>query len=149
MRCLQGDHLRALDIWLHIEDPCVFEFIDQQRLYDAAARGAAQLMAVDDERATAMLVEHHSILDANEVAEQLRGRVVCAADSSDRQLWRKRLYRYLHALFVKDRRASHSFHDLQVRPAPAAAKSIQHTQLALHLRCVCDPTKAVATLLCL
>lgn len=114
---MQGEHLHALDIWLRIEDPCVFEYIDHHpHLYEAAARGAPALMLVDEDRAVAVLVEHSDIVDANEVAAQLRDRALQAQGPAEGTRWRRRLYRYLHALFLKDRRARHNFHDLQARP---------------------------------
>ena len=60
---MQKEYKRALDIWLSIADPCVFDHINHHpELYEAAGRGAAQLMVVDAERAIDMLVEHHDCL---------------------------------------------------------------------------------------
>lgn len=112
---VQKEYKRALDIWLSIADPCVFDHINHHpELYDAAGRGAAQLMVVDADRAIDMLVEHHDKVHANDVIKQLRARLDTAPPEEVPQ-WRQRLCRYLHALFLKDRRAPHNFHDLQVR----------------------------------
>ena len=113
---MQKEYKRALDIWLSIADPCVFDHINHHpELYEAAGRGAAQLMVVDAERAIDMLVEHHDKVQANDVIEVLRTRLGTALPAELPQ-WRQRLCRYLHALFLKDRRAPHNFHDLQARP---------------------------------
>jgi hypothetical protein len=112
---VQKEYKRALDIWLSIADPCVFDHINHHpELYDAAGRGAAQLMVVDADRAIDMLVEHHDKVVANDVILQLRTRLETAPADETPQ-WRQRLCKYLHALFLKDRRAPHNFHDLQVR----------------------------------
>lgn len=112
---MQKEYKRALDIWLSIADPCVFDHINHHpELYDAAGRGAAQLMVVDADRAIDMLVEHHDKVHADDVIAQLRSRLD-SAPREDVPQWRQRLCRYLHALFLKDRRAPHSFHDLQAR----------------------------------
>lgn len=69
---MQKEYRQALDIWLSIADPCVFDHINHHPdLYEAAGRGAAQLMVVDAERAINMLVEHHDKVDANEVITQV------------------------------------------------------------------------------
>lgn len=111
---VQKEYKRALDIWLSIADPCVFDHINHHpELYDAAGRGAAQLMVVDADRAIDMLVEHHDKVVANDVIVQLRARIdTCPQDEIAE--WRQRLCRYMHTLFLKDRRAPHNYHDLQV-----------------------------------
>eukprot|EP00892_Ulva_mutabilis_P006764 jgi/Ulvmu1/445/UM001_0452.1 len=111
---VQGNHKKALDIWLSIQDPCVFDYVEQFHLYEAAAQGAAELMAIDAERTVQLLVTHHDVVPAAEAVARLRGAQTRAATAEEAREWRHRLYAYLHALFVKERRATHASHDLQV-----------------------------------
>lgn len=122
----QGNHQRALDIWLAIEDPCVFAYIKTFHLYEAAAHGVAPLMAIDEDRTVALLVSHHDAVPAAAAVAHLQAAAERAAAPEEARTWRRRLYSYMHALFLKERRASHNSHDLQVRPlrlraAPCAA----------------------------
>jgi hypothetical protein len=93
----------------------VFEYIDRFHLYEAAARGAGQLMNVDEDRAVELLVEHHDVVSSFIVGTQLQRMEAIATSYEERQRWRFRLCKYLHALFVQERKATHKFHDLQVR----------------------------------
>lgn len=118
---MQGNHQRALDIWLGIQDPCVFEYIEKFHLYEAAAQGAALLMDIDADATVNLLVTNHDAVPAADAVSRLQAAQERAATAEAARTWRFRLYSYMHALFVKERRATHASHDLQVRALRPAA----------------------------
>lgn len=126
----QGNHQRALDIWLSIEAPGVFDYIEQFHLYEAAARGVAPLMAIDADRTVALLVDNADAVPAADAVAQLQAAQERAATPEEARTWRRRLYSYLHTLFVKERRATHASHDLQV--CPSWPPCVSHHPAPLH-----------------
>lgn len=102
-----------------MSDAGVFAYVRKFHLYDVAARNAARLMNVDEGAAIDLFVENHEVVAVGAVAADLRrleGAAREGGGEEDVTVWRRRLFKYLHALFVKERRASHDLHDLQVRP---------------------------------
>jgi hypothetical protein len=114
---VQGHHDLALDASLRISDPAVFAFINKFHLYDAAARDTARLMNVNEDQAVDLLVTNYEAVSSAVVGRELLRMQRLAEEQQgegEAQVWRRRMFKYLHALFVKERRATHDFHDLQV-----------------------------------
>jgi hypothetical protein len=114
---VQGHHEQALDIVLRVSDPKVFAYIRKFHLYNAAAQNAARLMNIDEAAAVDLFVGSPEAAPVALVVSDLQ-RVEQIATSGgsgeDAQVWRRRLFKYLHGLFKRERRASHNYHDLQV-----------------------------------
>lgn len=115
---LQGHHLQALEVFLRIRDPGVFAYVTRFHLHAAAARHAPQLADVDEDAAAALFVAQREAAPAQAVAAELVRSLRAAERSRDSErvhVARRRLFKYLHALFAQERAAPHSYHDLQAR----------------------------------
>jgi hypothetical protein len=115
---VQGHHEQALDVSLRISDPSVFAYIRKFHLYGAAGRDASRLLNVDAAQAVQLFVDNHEAVSSDVVGSEvlaMQRRAEAAGNEDEAAVWRERMFAYLHALFEKEKRASHGFHDLQAR----------------------------------
>jgi hypothetical protein len=98
---------RALAIYVELQKPYVFDFIQQHNLYAAIHDKVVPLMRLDGKRAVQLLVNQSNRIEPSEVVSQLQ------TGEADENL-RKYLHLYLHGLFEKDPSAGKDYHGLQV-----------------------------------
>eukprot|EP00854_Cymbomonas_tetramitiformis_P000567 gene567-967_t len=111
-----GQRERALGIYLQLQRPGLFDFIEQHKLHGAVSDKAVLLMQLDLERAIDLLVEQAALIPAASVVAQLQepGQGSAGAGAEGDKEHRYMLHRYLHALFDKDPSEGGDFHSLQV-----------------------------------
>ncbi|CAM6008740.1 unnamed protein product [Sphagnum balticum] len=98
---------RALAIYVELQKPYLFDFIQQHNLYAAIHNKVVPLMRLDGKQAVQLLVNQSNRIEAFEVVSQLQ------TGETDENL-RKYLHLYLHGLFEKDPNAGKEYHGLQV-----------------------------------
>jgi hypothetical protein len=98
---------RALSIYVELQKPYVFDFIQQHNLYAAIHDKVVPLMRLDGKRAVQLLVNQSNRIEPSEVVSQLQ------TGGADENL-RKYLHLYLHGLFEKDPNVGKDYHGLQV-----------------------------------
>jgi hypothetical protein len=98
---------RALTIYVELQKPYLFDFIQQHNLYAAIHNKVVPLMRLDGKQAVQLLVNQSNRIEAFEVVSQLQ------TGEPDENL-RKYLHLYLHGLFEKDPNAGKEYHGLQV-----------------------------------
>ncbi|CAK9872351.1 unnamed protein product [Sphagnum jensenii] len=98
---------RALTIYVELQKPYLFDFIQQHNLYSAIHNKVVPLMRLDGKQAVQLLVNQSNRIEAFEVVSQLQ------TGEPDENL-RKYLHLYLHGLFEKDPNAGKEYHGLQV-----------------------------------
>lgn len=107
LHVLEKQYEKALAIYVELEKPFVFEFIEQHNLYGSIHDKVVHLMRLNGKRAVQMLINQSDSIDATEVVSQLQ------KEDQDGEL-RKYLHLYLHSLFEKDPTAAKEYHGLQV-----------------------------------
>lgn len=114
---VQGHHELVLDISLRVSDPSMFAYIRKFHLYDVAAHSAVRLMNIDEDEAVRLFVACPEAAPVPLVVADLQQEEKLAAEAGRADavhVCRRRLFKYLHGLFMRERRASHNHHDLQV-----------------------------------
>ncbi|GBF95415.1 hypothetical protein Rsub_08377 [Raphidocelis subcapitata] len=113
----QGRPDLSLAILLQLQLPSVFDFILEHGLLSFLGGKAALLLAIDEGRALELLVAHLDDVPPGEVVPGLLEALqACEAEGDDagRELWRRRLFDYLHRAFHVDPACASEFHELQV-----------------------------------
>ncbi|XP_024396785.1 vacuolar protein sorting-associated protein 41 homolog [Physcomitrium patens] len=104
---LEKQYAKALAIYVELQKPFVFEFIEQHNLLSSIHDKVVPLMELNGKRAVQMLINQSDSIDATEVVSQLQ-----KEDVKDKL--REYLHLYLHSLFEKDPTAAKEYHGLQV-----------------------------------
>ena len=94
---------KSFVIYINLNDPAVFEFLHKHNLYECAFENVSRLIALNKDKAIALLVENTEKLAVKRVVEQL--------SKSGNKLF---LHYYLDALFDRDPNISRDFHTMQV-----------------------------------
>ncbi|KAL0041397.1 hypothetical protein WJX79_002126 [Trebouxia sp. C0005] len=114
---IQGRYDLALAIYLRQQQPAVFDFIQEHHLLPVLHERVAQLLSIDEERATQLLMDQYDEVPASTVVPSIQAeqqRALDAGDTSEAEVWRHRLHHYLDQLFLKDQTAGADYHVLQV-----------------------------------
>lgn len=114
---IQGRYDLALAIYLRQQQPAVFDFIQEHHLLPVLHERVAQLLSIDEERATQLLMDQYDEVPASTVVPSIQAeqqRAKDAGDSSEAEVWRHKLHHYLDQLFQKDQTAGADYHVLQV-----------------------------------
>ncbi|BBN13096.1 vacuolar protein sorting-associated protein 41 [Marchantia polymorpha subsp. ruderalis] len=102
---MDGEYSKALALFVELQRPDVFEYIEEHNLQADIHDKVVNLMKLNAKRTVALLVQQSDTISASEVVGQLK-----KAGPDQRQL----LHSYLHALFEKDPNAGKDFHNMQV-----------------------------------
>ena len=115
---LQNRHEQALNIYIHLEDPAVLGYVKKHHLFAPLPGYAPMLMNINEADSITLLVEYCESVPVRDVCRAVQSLERAALEGDmleEAAVWRKRLHRYLHQLFLKDRTAGHEFNDLQAR----------------------------------
>jgi hypothetical protein len=107
LHVLEKQYERALDIYVELEKPFVFDFIERHNLYRSIHDKVVPLMTLNGKRTVQMLINQSDSIEPSEVVSQLQ------KEDTDGKL-REYLHLYLHMLFEKDPTAGREYHGLQV-----------------------------------
>ena len=69
---LQGRYDLALAIYLRQQQPAVFDFIQEHHLLPVLHERVAQLLAIDEERAVQLLMDHYDEIPASTVVPSIQ-----------------------------------------------------------------------------
>eukprot|EP00775_Hariotina_reticulata_P006761 gene6761-6978_t len=98
----QGRPDLSLAVYLQLQLPSVFDFIQEHGLLAYLDQKAYLLMAIDEERALELLAAHLDTLPPVAVVPGLLDALSAAEAQGDealRETWRRRLFNYLHKVF--------------------------------------------------
>ncbi|GIL59329.1 hypothetical protein Vafri_14226 [Volvox africanus] len=110
----QGRPDLALSIHLRLKSPTVFSFVNHHGLQANLLGRAPDLFSVDEKAALALLTSHVDALPPANVVPSLQEAMRCAPSPAAAEVWRRRLFAYLQALFAADSSVGADYHDLQV-----------------------------------
>lgn len=111
---VQGRHEEALQLQLQLRSLAVFDYISQHALEGRLAPYVADLVDLDEVKATALLVQHQDEVPPAAVVESLQAAAEAAPAGEARQRWRRRLHHYLDWLFQRHSQQGAAFAELQV-----------------------------------
>mmetsp|Transcript_19730 Transcript_19730/g.37590 ORF Transcript_19730/g.37590 Transcript_19730/m.37590 type:complete len:920 (-) Transcript_19730:193-2952(-) len=105
-----GQRERALGIYLQLQRPGLFTFIEQHGLHAAVRDKVLLLTTLDAQRAISLLVQHRAVVPVAQVVAQL------SAESAAESLpdARRVLHDYLALLFQQDPQEGGEWHEMQV-----------------------------------
>ena len=69
---IQGRYDLALAIFLHQQQPAVFDFIQEHHLLPVLHERVAQLLSIDEERAVALLIQEYDQIPASTVVSSIQ-----------------------------------------------------------------------------
>ena len=104
---MEGRRDLALGIFLQLQRPGLFGFIETHNLVPAVSDKVVLLMQLDADRATALLLDNLDEIPPGKVVVQL-------SKAQPPSVQRRMLHTYLHALYERDSQAGAEFHELQV-----------------------------------
>ncbi|GIL83995.1 hypothetical protein Vretifemale_12716 [Volvox reticuliferus] len=110
----QGRPDLALSIHLRLKSPSVFSFVNHHGLQANLLGRAPDLFSVDEKAALALLTSHVDALPPANVVPSLQEAMRSAPSPAAAEVWRRRLFTYLQALFAADSSVGADYHDLQV-----------------------------------
>ncbi|GLC58944.1 hypothetical protein PLESTB_001420000 [Pleodorina starrii] len=110
----QGRPDLALSIHLRLKSPSVFAFVNHHGLQANLLGRAPDLFCVDERSALALLTTHVDVLPPSNVVPSLQDALRSAPGPPAAEVWRRRLFSYLQALFAVDNAVGADYHDLQV-----------------------------------
>ncbi|GLI60125.1 hypothetical protein VaNZ11_002165 [Volvox africanus] len=110
----QGRPDLALSIHLRLKSPSVFIFVNHHGLQANLLGRAPDLFSVDEKAALALLTCHVDALPPANVVPSLQEAMRSAPSPAAAEVWRRRLFAYLQALFAADSSVGADYHDLQV-----------------------------------
>ena len=105
---MEGRRDLALGIFLQLQRPGLFGFIETHNLVPAVSDKVVLLMQLDANRATTLLLDNIDEIPPGKVVTQLSKAQIPAG------IQRRLLHTYLNALYVRDSVAGAEFHELQV-----------------------------------
>jgi vacuolar protein sorting-associated protein 41 len=102
-----GEHDAALQLLLELRSPCIFEYIKTNALQFIAANYAAELIELDEVKATHLFVEAVEEAPPATVVASLQSKISASGDGGEgdiatNTIWSLRLYHYLDWLWQKE-----------------------------------------------
>ncbi|MEW5317234.1 MAG: hypothetical protein WDW38_008551 [Sanguina aurantia] len=111
----QGRPDLSLSIHLQLRCPEVFTFITAHSLFAHLVGRADALLDIDQEAGIVMLTQHCDTVPPSNVVHCIQESQRQSTTASESEVWRHRLYLYLHTLFEVDPTAGAEYHELQLR----------------------------------
>ncbi|CAD7699980.1 unnamed protein product [Ostreobium quekettii] len=114
---LQNMHANAVDIYIKLRWPSVFEYIVKHRLLPALNGKLTALISLNEDKALELLVENSEDMEPGRVVTELQAAMEVCKDDKDKRLhqkWEKWLFRYMDRLVKANPLAAPEFHQLLV-----------------------------------
>lgn len=115
---LQNQHERAMDIYLQLQRPEVFDFMIQHALLRFLTNKIVRLISLDEDRALDLLCDHTEEVSPeeviNEVTNNMKSVMEGSNDSKKYSTWRNWLFKYMDRVITENIAVAPTFHHLLV-----------------------------------
>ncbi len=133
-----GQHDAVLRLLLELRSPSIFEYIKTNALHAFAANFAAELIELDEVKATQMFVDAVEEAPAAAVVASLQSKITSRSSDNDVEIWSLRLFHYVDWLWQKEVAPGGSHNDFSSSSSSSFSSS-SLSQLHIELCATHDP----------